>query len=410
MKKIVIGCMMILSTSLLAQEKGSLSKAQMYLDKKDLASAKKEIDAVLTDVKQADKGKVWFTKGQIYQAIALSDKAEEQKLAPQAVDEAVAAYKKVESLEKPNSFYVQRLKQTTTDPNTLQVLPPIYDEFANTLINKGAVCTEKEDYLCAIEMFESAMKINPNLDTMMNLYIMQSAYQVKENEKLPEATRKNATEKMIASGKKLASYGYKKEFIYQVLVSYYLENEQYEPALEIAKIGTKLYPTDKYLNQASVQIYGKTGKTQEAIASIEKVLASDPNNADMLFTLGLMYDNNGEKAKAIENYEKCLKAKPTYFEALVNLSVYYFNLGNNKIKERNNLFDAKGKPTDLAKINKLDEEVNSYFKQALPYLERAVEQKQDKDVMNTLAFVYQQLKMNDKYNALKAKIGNDDDD
>ncbi|MCS7003941.1 MAG: tetratricopeptide repeat protein [Cytophagales bacterium] len=395
---------------LFAQEKGSLSKAQMYLEKSDLANAKREIDAVLNDPKQAEKGKVWFTKGQIYQAIAISDNPQVEALAPNALETAIKAYKKVEELEKPTSFYVQRLKENTVDPATLQYLPPIYVEFANALINKGAVLVEKENYMSAIENFEGAMLINPKLDTLMNLYIFQSAYQVQENEKLPQEIREKAIGKMVAAAQKLIAYQYKKEFIYQVMVNYYNEKQDYEKALAIAKTGLMLFPKDKYLNQQLINIFVKTEKLQEAIKELQKSLSSEPNNVDLLFTLGVLYEKAGDVAKSVESYQKCLNIDPNYYDALINTAVYYFNLGNSKIKERNNLFDAKGKPTDVAKVNKLDQEINEHFRQALPYLERAIQQKEEKDVVRTLAYIYQQLKMNDKYNAIKAKISDDDED
>lgn len=69
-----------------------------------------------------------------------------------------------------------------------------------------------------------------------------------------------------------------------------------------------------------------TAGTGEGIAEVEKLLASDPNNVDLLDWLAFMYYSNNEIDKAIETYKKALAIKPD------NENQHYY-LGNSYFKK-----------------------------------------------------------------------------
>jgi tetratricopeptide (TPR) repeat protein len=396
----------LFSVTVTAQEKGSLSKAQTYLEDGKLEQAKKEIDAVLTDPKKALKGQNWFYKGQIYQAIALSDKPEVNALALNAFEEAIAAYKKVQELDKPKSFYVERLTIETTDPTGTKIIEPVYKVFSNQIIEKAAALVDAGKNKEAIPLFEKAlllydksMKMQPS-DTTINIYLLQLSHGEEDEVRI------------VKYAQKLLDMGVtNKEFVYQTYVNVLMKQEKLEEALKIARLGRAAFPNDNYLSTIELNILIKTNKVKEAIAALEKSLTTDKNNVQYLFNLAILYENDGDKAKAIELYKQALSIDPNFFDAMFNLAVTYVNEGQTKIKECNELIDAKGKIQDKAKYDAADAEGKAKLKLAMPLLEKVNKMKpDDKQIIRTLVYTYQILGMQDKAKPLQAKLSDEDED
>ena len=72
-----------------------------------------------------------------------------------------------------------------------------------------------------------------------------------------------------------------------------------------------------------------TAGTGEGINEVEKLLASDPNNVDLLDWLAFMYYSNNDTDKAIETYKRALAIKPS------NENQHYY-LGNSYFKKNMN--------------------------------------------------------------------------
>src|SRR5690242_4279659 len=74
-----------------AQNK-NVNSAEDNLKSGELDKAKAAIDEAITNDKTKDKDKTWYVKGQVYAAIAKSDKY--KSLAPDAKEQAFEAFKK----------------------------------------------------------------------------------------------------------------------------------------------------------------------------------------------------------------------------------------------------------------------------------------------------------------------------
>lgn len=77
----------------------------------------------------------------------------------------------------------------------------------------------------------------------------------------------------------------------------------------------------------------------------KKVLTQQPNYADVLNLLGVIYHIEGKFDTAISYFEKSLKVNPNYTEAILNLAVLYNDLGKYK--------DAKKLYTHLHSVQKI---------------------------------------------------------
>jgi tetratricopeptide (TPR) repeat protein len=153
--------------------------------------------------------------------------------------------------------------------------------------------------------------------------------------------------------------------------------------------GLTLYPSHKGLKDQELNIFLTSGKMDEAIDKLKASIEREPNNAQYVLNLGIMYDNAGRKEEALEQYKKVLTIEPNNFDANYNIGVFYFNQGAEATKRLNKM-DLKQYQKDGKKA---EAEVQAKFQQALPYFEKAHQiNPKDVSLMDNLVKVYSQLK------------------
>ena len=81
------------------------------------------------------------------------------------------------------------------------------------------------------------------------------------------------------------------------------------------------------------------GKVDEAIESLKKAIAADPNLAAAHYNLGVAYQRKGSQQDAMKEYEEAAKVKPDFGEA-------YLALGNSDLDAKN--FDGAVEPLSKA--------------------------------------------------------------
>ncbi|MBF0408071.1 MAG: tetratricopeptide repeat protein [Candidatus Riflebacteria bacterium] len=86
-----------------------------------------------------------------------------------------------------------------------------------------------------------------------------------------------------------------------------------------------------------------TAGTGEGINEVEKLLASDPNNVDLLDWLAFMYYSNNEIDKAIDTYRRALAIKPNNENQHYYLANSYFKktMQQEAVKEWNEVIRLK---------------------------------------------------------------------
>ena len=141
-------------------------------------------------------------------------------------------------------------------------------------------------------------------------------------------------------------------------------------------------------------------RTEEARAGLEGAIAADPENPDLLFALGVLKEETGEIDEAVEIYRKAIAADPNHFNSNFNLAVYVFNQANEMMKERNALSYKES-----AKIDELTGKINTQLEEALPLWEKLYElNSTDQTVLETLGYIYTNLKMNDKAEKISTEL------
>jgi tetratricopeptide (TPR) repeat protein len=375
MKKLVslvIFCLMVFG---IYAQNSAVIKALQFKESGELMKAKEEIDLATAHEKTIDKPKTWFTKGEVYEAIALSDDPQYKDMQDEALNEAVEAYDKAKSMDEGGNY---------AGLSDIKI-----DNIWGTMINMGAEAYNQEDYDNALTYFEKSSLLKPS-DTTGYYYAGIAAQQ---GEMYDEA---------LENYYKLIDLDYHNEDIYSSVI--YLErshNNDNETALEVIGMAREHFPENETLMKEEINLLILTEQTDEAKSRLESAIQAEPDNANLYYNLAYISEQTGDDEAAVVNYEKAIAADPNYFDATFNLAVIHYNKAAEILKEANEMdlrtYQKEGKA--------IEEKAKLEFQSALPFLEKAHEIKpDDRVVLETLQTVYVQLKMNDKAEVLNSKL------
>ncbi|MDL2224368.1 tetratricopeptide repeat protein, partial [Bacteroidales bacterium OttesenSCG-928-M06] len=189
----------------------------------------------------------------------------------------------------------------------------------------------------------------------------------------------------------IKDYGILEDEIYKQLASQYHHKEDTVNYSRILKLGAEKFPNDSYYLLNLINITLAQGNVEEAEDFILKAIEVTPGNAQLYDVLGLVYEHNKDIDGSISVIKKALEVNPDYPEALTHLGRLYYNLGVEK-RANTNAFDSK------VNYEKEMEQVNAYFKESIPYFEKALQlQPKNEEAIFALRNMYYSLGMNDEY-------------
>ena len=159
------------------------------------------------------------------------------------------------------------------------------------------------------------------------------------------------------------------------------------------------FPDEPYYLLSLINQYIYSNRNNEAIEYLNTAISKDPKNAQLYDVMGRVYETGvKDYAKAEEYFKKALEIDPNYVESISNLGRVYYNQGVNKQGEANMINDAKQYQVEL-------EKAKEFFRQALPYFEKAHEMKPDeREYRIALRGIYYNLNMGDKFEAIEAEM------
>ncbi|MFA7164671.1 MAG: tetratricopeptide repeat protein [Desulfoplanes sp.] len=117
--------------------------------------------------------------------------------------------------------------------------------------------------------------------------------------------------------------------------------KQYSKAIELTRQGTKLFPNQPKFMLLQASLLKETDQWQQAADILNTALKKWPKNIDILFSLGVLWDEQGDKVKSMEYMEKIISIDPGYPEALnylgYSLTVLEKNLDRAEVLVKNAL-------------------------------------------------------------------------
>lgn len=383
-----------------------------YIKEKDpdyLVRAKTAIDKASVHPDTKDDAKTWVYRGQIYLLIYqkefkekmdahkdITDPGKKSSTAhlesnPANLVEATNAFLRAKSLD---------VKGVSSD-DWSKGLGDCYFYLQNSAISRF----NQKMYAEAYPMFELSADIvasDHKFDTLNTSNAAASAYNAK------------IYDKAAANYKKLTDAGYGKGNTWMMLGRVYAESGDSAKYIATISEGMKKYPNDADLLTEDVNLKMHQGQAAAAIEELNALVAQRPNDAQLNFVVGNVYDRmanptgaDGKPTAKPKNYEemlgkaemyykKSIELDPKNFDATYNLGVLYYN---QSVEYYNR---SQESIADAAKYKDLWEKP---LPDAVKYLEaaHALEPK-DLTTLNALKAVYGQMSDTDNYNRIKEEI------
>lgn len=375
-KKIVILSLGIAVSGASYGQKAKINEAIKELDKvaearikKDVAAetaayqkAKAAIDQAVRDESTKENAKAWFTRAAVY--VGMQDNVELSESDP--YKEGAEALKKAIELDK----------KYDKDPQAINLLA----NSAFFYYNEGIQTYNNSKYSEAYKLFDEGISLVgpdkdkrfillPVIDTIRaqsKMYMgFTSYYSGAYDQSIP-----------LLKEAKASPYLDREANVYLVLAQAYEQQGKTAEQVALLKEGKAKFPNDKNIANAELNYYIKSGKQEEMTAKLEEAIAKDPENPDLVFNLGIIYEgmvkNNPAEAsvfseKAEAAYKKALALAPDN----ANYHYQYGALYYNKAAELNGVMNDLGVgKADQLKYNELLKERDGLFAKALPLLEK----------------------------------------
>lgn len=182
----------------------------------------------------------------------------------------------------------------------------------------------------------------------------------------------------------------------------YIEQGDNDKATALMKKARAENPNDIYLMRADADMSYKLGDVERYDMIMNQIVASDPENPEIYFNLGVASGEMGNIDKAVKYYEQALKYKPSYEGALINIAVLKLSGEDKLVEEMNSLGNSAADNKRYDELKKMRQDI---YSETLPYLEKAYTlNPKNQEVIRTLMNIYSQLGDDAKFKEMKAKL------
>lgn len=388
----------------------SIKNVNKYLDKKDYAKAKTEVDAFL--VKNPTDGEGIYLKSKIYAKIA----------------DSAALRSLVDGDARAIAF--ESFKQAVADSNNMKLklaimkdsYGPIFELYTGYYqagiddFNKAAQSASKDEFKNAMDNFIRANNVGQyiaendwakigKVDTTLVLNIGKAAINAKDD----AATLKYFTEladAKIAGTGGTADDGFK--LPYEWLELHYKNAGDEANMVKYADLGNEVFPKESYFNLVLIDYYREKKETPKMLAVYEGLVKENPDSIKYHFgyandIFGYVY--NSDEGVKVENKAQWMKTLKSQLDQSLALNAndinsnwltaqYYYNLG---IESR----DSSIKSKDPAAKTSLQNDAKGDWNTAIPYAEKAINELRNsglksnksryKSVVNLMQNIYQSM-------------------
>lgn len=267
MKKIIFSGL-LLSLAFISQAQTEAEKLIIDGYKK----AKEKSDKDIANPKANVKAKTWIERAQAYENIALYALSVDSSAATVAME----AYKKAIELDTKNG----KEGSTAKDAKAALSGKTLHDTFIQT----GAGNYTARNYKKAQDAFKMASQIDPK-DSVATMYWGVASQQLQDDAGTIEAYEKHT------------ALGGKDPIVYYALFNSYRKAKNDDKALAALNKGIELNPDNKDLKAEKTNYYISAGKLDQAIASLNDMVAKDPKNTNNILNLAILYDNSASSTQ-----------------------------------------------------------------------------------------------------------------
>jgi tetratricopeptide (TPR) repeat protein len=373
MKRILILFTLILAAATTFAQSAKRVSAYNYMSDGEFLKAKEPIDEAITDAKTGVDDKTWRYRGQIYTGLAQNDY--------EGIDKADAIKTAIESFEKAMELDVKNKWKQENLSGLAQA--------QNLAVNMGIAAYNASEFEKSANLFLVGEEAAANLGVVDTLALYNAGL---------AAEQAGNFEMALDQYRKATEINYLGARMYLYMANLYQRQEDTEGYLAIIQEGRKAYPEDADLIVYELNYYLQSKKFEEAKSNLLLAIEKEPDNKQLYFSLGVVYQELENTEEAVKAYEKAIEIDPEYFDAVYNLGAFYFNNGVEMNNAANEIEDNKAYEAKRA-------EAKAEFQKGLPHLEKAHKlDPTDVGAMASLQQLYALLEMTDKYQEMKTKL------
>lgn len=385
-KKIVMLTAGVALATVSFAQKSKINEASKELDNIEVAKIKKDEAAITTSLQKAKEAinlavndestkanaKAWFTKAAVYMAMQENP----QTNADKPYKEGIVALNKAIELDK----------KYASDDKAISLLANGAFYYYNDGIAAYNESGSESKYEDAYNNFKAGADLTgadkdkrfatmPIVDTIRAQSKMFMGYTSFYGGKFDRAIP-------LLLEAKASPYLSKEPNVYLVLAQAYEKTGKAADQLATLQEAKQKFPEDKNVSNAELNYFIASGKEGEMTAKLEEAAAKEPNNPELPFNLGIVYEGmanpKGGAAPPKNAAELNTKAEAAYSKALALASdnanynyqfgAFYYNQAANLNTQMNNLGSSK---SEQQQYNTLLKQRDDLFAKALPLLEKS---------------------------------------
>jgi tetratricopeptide (TPR) repeat protein len=419
-KYVILASALLISVATFAQ-KDQIKNAEKALKGGDAQGALaqlKDAENLIVNAKDTEQAQYYFVQGNTFLELA-NKKVEEGK----NLSLAANSYKKLIEVEKASGKQKYSTQAAASISNIKGLL--INSAIADTQSSKhvegakklyeayeldkkdtinlyyaASTAVNSQDYDLALPMYEELKKLNYSGKGTMYTAVNKASG---NDDSFANAKERDLAVKLGTHEKpKTEAIPSKRGEIYKNLALILVQKGRTEDAKKAIADARKANPEDTSLILTEANLYLETKDFDMYKKLVGEALQKDPNNADLVFNLGVISAGAKNNADAEKYYLKAIEINPNYTNAYLNLAALKLEAEKPIIDEMNKLGTSA---KDMKRYDVLKAQREAVFKGVIPYLKKANElDPKNEDVSKTLLGVYSALEMTAEAKALKAKM------
>lgn len=403
MKRVLLTVALCVAASASFAQKKAVSEAQSIAkgQNPDFTEARTLIKGAMENAETKDDAKTWFVAGSIEDSQFSAERT--KQMLGQQPNEPVMYEALINILP-----YFEKSYELDQLPNAKgKIKPKFTKDIKNILsanhiyyINGGAFYFDQKDYKKAYDFFEQYLKISDHpMFKGEETAARDSNFMTVQFYAAVAATQLQNSQLAIAALERAKTMDYRANDVYQYLC---YEYEQAKDTVNLEKTleeGMQKFPEEPYYLMSLINNYIYSNRNEKAVQYLNTAISKDPQNPQLYDVMGRVYETGMKDYAQAETYfKKALEINPDYIESMSNLGRIYYNQGVNKQDEANRINDSKLYQEELAKAKE-------FFKQALPFFEKAHQMKPDeREYMIALRGIYYNLNMGKEFDAIEAEM------
>ncbi len=404
MKKLLLlsFCVVLLGGSAFAQRSNvATAKRLTNQEKPDFEGARKAIKEAIENESTRNKAKTYYT------AAMIGFKENEAYIAQMMLNQKVDPVKKGEAIMESYNYFNQAYKIDQTPNKKGKVKPKFtkrirknvkefYQQNYN-LVAYGAHYFDNKKYDKALKVFNVFLEIPKKPYMKGEISMTDSTYRMIKYYTAIAATNAGKSEQAIELYKDLLDDNYETKNVYQLLSEEYKKKNDTVNQIKVLEDGFKKYKNDPFFLQNIINIFVYSGQMKKASDYLNKAIKQSPDVAEYYYVKGNVDERQGKFEEALKSFEKAIELSPKMAEAYAGKGRVIYNKAVEMIKAANDIQDTGLYNAEIEKANKI-------FKEAQPFMEKAVElNPKDRDFKQALKSLYYRVDK-DKYDALSKEL------